>query len=73
MLELNGESHDKDETANVIDQNSGGHVLLLSPGLRIARGGFSGFASFGIPIVNQMNGLQSKTEYRVLTGIAYAF
>ena len=55
------------------DLNSGGHVLLLSPGLRIARGAFSGFALFGIPIVNQMNGLQSKTDYRVFTGIAYAF
>ena len=62
MLELNGEWHDYENTAGVKDLNSGGHVLLLSPGLRIARGAFSGFATFGIPIVNQMNGLQSKTE-----------
>ena len=73
VLELNGEWHDYEDTAGVKDLNSGGHVLLLSPGLRIARGAFSGFASFGIPIVNQMNGLQSKTDYRVFTGIAYAF
>ena len=73
VLELNGEWHDRDETANVIDKNSGGHVLMLAPGLRVSYASFSGFASFGIPIVNQMNGLQSKTEYRVLTGIAYAF
>jgi hypothetical protein len=73
VLELNGEWHDKEETANVVDPNSGGHVLLLSPGLRIARGAFSGFASVGLPIVNDMNGIQSKTSYRVLTGISYAF
>jgi hypothetical protein len=73
VLELNGEWHGKDETANVLDPSSGGHVLLLSPGLRVSYGGFAGFASFGIPIVNQMNGLQSKTEYRLLTGVAYAF
>ncbi len=73
VLELNGEWHDYEDTAGVKELNSGGHVLLLSPGLRIARGAFSGFASFGIPIVNRMNGLQSKTEYRVFTGIAYAF
>ena len=73
MLELNGEWHDYQDMANVKDLNSGGHVLLLSPGLRIAYGAFSGFATFGIPIVNQMNGLQSKTEYRVFTGVAYAF
>jgi hypothetical protein len=24
-------------------------------------------------VVNQMNGLRSKTEYRVLTGVSYAF
>jgi len=73
MLELNGEWHDYEDTAGVRDLNSGGHVLLLSPGLRVAYGSFSGFASFGIPIVNQMNGLQSKAAYRVFTGIAYAF
>jgi len=40
--------------------------------VRIARGAFSGFATVGIPIVNDMNGTQSKTSYRLLTGIAYA-
>jgi hypothetical protein len=73
VLELNGEWHGKDETANVFDQDSGGHVLLLSPGLRVSYAGVSGFASFGVPILNQMNGLQSKTEYRVLSGSSYAF
>lgn len=73
ILELNGEWHDYEHNGAVKDLNSGGTVILLSPGLRIARGAFSGFASFGIPIVNDMNGLQSKTSYRVLTGVAYAF
>ncbi len=73
MLEVNGEWHDFESTAGVREPNSGGHVVLLSPGLRIARGAFSGFASVGIPIVNDMNGLQAKTSYRVLTGLAYAF
>lgn len=73
ILELNGEWHDFETTSGVRDPNSGGNVLLLSPGVRIARGAFAGFATFGIPIVNEMNGLQSKTSYRLLTGIAYAF
>lgn len=73
ILEANGEWHDFETTSGVRDPNSGGNVILLSQGLRIARGAFSGFASFGIPIVNDMNGLQSKTSYRVLTGVAYAF
>jgi hypothetical protein len=73
ILELNGEWHDFETTAGVRDPNSGGHVLLLSPGLRVGYGNASGFATFGIPIVNEMNGLQSKTGYRLFTGIAYAF
>jgi hypothetical protein len=73
ILELNGEWHDFETTSGVRDPNSGGHVLLLSPGLRIARGAFSGFAAFGIPVVNDMNGLQSKTGYRLITGVACAF
>ncbi len=43
------------------------------PGLRVSYGGVSGFATFGVPIVNQVNGLQSKTEYRAFTGISYTF
>ena len=73
ILEMNGEWHDFESTSGVRDPNSGGNVILLSPGVRIARGAFSGFASFGIPVVNDMNGLQSKTSYRLLTGVAYAF
>src|SRR5437763_1152695 len=73
ILELNGEWHDFETISGVRDANSGGNVILLSPGIRIARGAFSGFASFGIPIVNDMNGLQSKTSYKILSGIAYAF
>jgi hypothetical protein len=73
ILELNGEWHDFETVAGVRDPNSGGHVLLLSPGLRVGYGNFSGFATFGVPIVNDMNGLQSKTGYRLFTGIAYAF
>ena len=33
VLELNGEWHDYEDTGGVKDLNSGGHVLLLSPGL----------------------------------------
>ena len=30
---------------------------------------FSGFVSVGVPVINQHNGVQSKPDYRVLTGI----
>jgi hypothetical protein len=73
VLELNGEWHDKQIVAGVTDPNSGGNVLYLSPGIRVSMGNFSGFASVGIPIVNEMNGLQSKPDYRVIAGIAAGF
>jgi len=37
--------------------------------VRVGVDRFSGFVSFGVPIINQHNGIQSKPEYRVLTGI----
>ena len=73
VLELNGEWHDKQVVAGVVDPNSGGNTVYLSPGLRVGYGNVSGFASVGVPIVNHMNGLQSKPDYRVVTGVAATF
>jgi hypothetical protein len=73
VLELNGEWHDKQVTAGVIDDNSGGNTVYLSPGIRGSFGNVSGFASVGIPIVNEVNGLQSKPDYRVVAGIVAGF
>jgi hypothetical protein len=73
ILELNGEWHDYEHDAGTKDLNSGGNTLLLSPGLRVARGPVAAFATVGIPIYTRLNGIQSKTELRVLTGLAFAF
>jgi hypothetical protein len=34
FLELNGEWHDKQRTAGIVDPNSGGSTIYVSPGLR---------------------------------------
>ncbi|MFL5062068.1 MAG: transporter [Xanthobacteraceae bacterium] len=73
VLELNGEWHDKQVTAGVVDPNSGGNTVYLSPGIRASMGNVSGFASVGVPVINEPNGLQSKPDFRVVTGIAAAF
>jgi len=73
VCELNGEWHDKQVEAGVKDPNSGGNVVYLSPGIRISRANLSGFASVGIPVVNDLNGIQAKSSYRVLTGFAISF
>ena len=69
VLELNGEWHDKQRIAGIPDPNSGGTTVYLSPGVRVGVDRFSGFVSVGVPVVNQHNGIQSKPDFRVLTGI----
>jgi hypothetical protein len=69
VLELNGEWHDKQKIAGISDPNSGGTTVYLSPGVRVGFDRFSGFVSVGVPVINQHNGVQSKPDFRVLTGI----
>ncbi|MET0678736.1 MAG: transporter [Bradyrhizobium sp.] len=69
VLELNGEWHDKQRIAGIPDPNSGGTTVYLSPGVRVGVDRFSGFVSFGVPVINEHNGVQSKPDYRILTGI----
>ena len=73
VLELNGEWHGHQVEAAVKDANSGGNVIYLSPGLRIAIGNWSGFASVSIPVVNHPCGVQAEPDWRVLTGVAVSF
>jgi hypothetical protein len=69
VLELNGEWHDKQRIAGIADPNSGGTTVYLSPGVRVGFDRFSSFVSFGVPVINQHNGVQSKPDFRILTGI----
>lgn len=73
VLELNGEVHQKQETAGISDGNSGGHTLYLSPGLRLSQGNWSGYASVGIPIVKDENGIQPEPEWRLTSGVSVGF
>jgi hypothetical protein len=73
VLELNGEWHDKEEVAEERETNSGGNVVFLSPGARLSFDNVSGFVSFGVPIINNMNGIQAEPEYRITSGLAVNF
>lgn len=73
VLELNGEWHAKEVESGVKDPNSGGTTLYLAPGLRLSMGKVSSFVSVGIPIVNNLNGIQSEPDIRVVAGMAVAF
>lgn len=73
VLELNGEWQDKQESDGEVDENSGGHALYVSPGLRLAQDTWSAFASVGIPVVNELNGLQAESDWRLTTGVSLGF
>lgn len=73
VLELNGEVHQKQETAGVSDGNSGGHTLFLSPGVRLSQGNVAAYASAGIPIVKDENGVQPEPEWRLTSGLSIGF
>jgi hypothetical protein len=73
VLEVNGEWHDHQRIDGVSDPNSGGNAVFLSPGLRLSYERWSGFVSVGVPIVNDLIGLQAEPEWRLLTGVAVSF
>jgi Putative MetA-pathway of phenol degradation len=73
VLELNGELHQKQVTSGVVDQNSGGTLIYLSPGLRLSYDKWSSYVSVGIPVVNEPNGIQPEPSWRVISGVSLAF
>jgi Putative MetA-pathway of phenol degradation len=73
VLELNGEWHAKEVQSGIKDPNSGGNTLYLAPGVRFSKDNWSSYVSVGIPIINDLNGIQAEPEVRVVTGVAITF
>ena len=73
VLELNGEWQAKQTISGVTDPNSGGNVVYVSPGMRVTSNRWSGFFSVGLPIINDLNGLQSEPTYRLFGGVVVGF
>ena len=74
VIELNGDSRQRVDISGETEEHTGGHTLYLSPGLRVGLGhSVSLFTSVGIPIVNDLNGLQSEPDYRVIGGVSVTF
>lgn len=73
MLELNGERRSKDKISGNADKHSGGNTIFLAPGIRISAGKFGGFLSYGVPIVENLNGKQADVDQRVTAGLTFVF
>ena len=73
VLEINGETRWKNEIAGVDEDNCGGTVIYLSPGLRASFGQLGGFISAGLPIVDDPNGVQTDIDFRLVGGMSWLF
>jgi len=74
MLEMNGESRDKTTVKGENNNNEGGDLIYLSPGIRLSSNqGFSAYLSLGLPVYEDLNGQQSKPDYRIIGGFGVTF
>ncbi len=56
------------------ERNSGGNLIFVSPGVRGVFGGrWAAAISVGIPIVQDLNGTQSESEWRTIASLAVGF
>jgi len=74
ILELNGDLRDKLSVDDMKNFNHGGHLLYLSPGIKLGLGHhWTLYTSVGIPVFEGLYGIQSEPEYRVISGLSYVF
>lgn len=74
ILEMNGEWQEKQRISGVVDENSGGSLVYISPGARLC--GDSGWAatlSVGVPVIEERNGVQHETDLRLVGGLTKGF
>jgi hypothetical protein len=70
ILEANGEWRARQEARGEEDPNTGGDLLYVSPGIRLSMDhGLSLSLSFGIPVWEDLNGVQSEPDYRVILSV----
>jgi hypothetical protein len=73
ILEANGEWRGRQKTAGITDENSGENVIFLSPGARLSWKQWSAYVSVGLPILQDLKGIQNKTNSKTLFGITVGF
>jgi len=74
ILEGNGIWRAKEETNGIKDNNSGGNLILISPGLRVYYKDFISFyVSYGKPVLQNLNGTQNDIHNRMVFGVDILF
>jgi hypothetical protein len=71
ILEATGEWHQKQTVLGIRDDNSGGTLVFLAPGVRANfYDRFSVLVSAGIPVFQDLNGTQHETRHLFIFGIS---
>lgn len=71
-FEANGETRRENKIAGLTEDNSGGTTVYLSPGIKVSAGGFGGFLSVGVPVIENTKGVQTDVDTRIVAGLSYA-
>lgn len=72
-LGINGLWWDKQTVAGVKDDNTGGNVVYITPGVRLTVDNWAGFVNVGVPIARELNGIQSEPRLQLSTGVSVQF
>lgn len=71
ILEANGIWRQKEEVDGEKSENSGGNIVLISPGIKAAVNKRTViYFSIGLPVVQDLNGEQNEIDYRTVLGIS---
>jgi len=74
MLELTSEWRRPMHLDGAVDPNTGGVQVFLAPGVRVSwKSGLSWFASVGLPVLQNLDGEQAETRFRVAAGVSLSF
>ena len=73
-IELNGEFKDKAELDGVKQDNTGGNIIYLSPGIHFKfHKGMHFDVCVPVPVYRDLNGTQLSEDYRIVAKLAMKF
>jgi hypothetical protein len=73
MLEIDGQYSDKTRIKGVVDDNSGGNVIYVTPSIWISNDNFLFQGGVSLPINQHLWGDQRKIDYSLIANIAWSF
>lgn len=74
IIEANGIWRQKEEVDGKKDENSGGNIVFISPGIRCTvKDRLAAYLSLGLPVLQDLNGKQNDVSYRFLFGMSLVF